>query len=250
MRLTQWASDPTLAPPPIPLSTDIVNSSNVAYRVGAIPPLAIADDLAAAGLTFAPGRGNGYRRNGESIDPYNLGDLVADVFADASRALRYYLDTDERMLTIQAEERLRDAIPFRDRDERALAARGAISSRIRALETPLLFTRADLVLAADSLAATARSIRGIRYVREEAIRRFRSALPPPARQGPATPGDVDKFLANHPPGLALRADLHRAALAAGLNVGSRTLYAAATERGWRLTRRKGYAYFDVPASAP
>jgi hypothetical protein len=248
MRLATWAYDPlSNGPPPIPLSTDVVNASNPGYRVGAIPPRALADDLAALALSYEPGRGNGYRRHGERIDPYEIGDLIAELFDDAAIALRYFLDTDERMLRVKAERAQLDALPFRDRDEAYFSATQEIRHRLEHLEANLPHSRAALELAADSLAATAGSIRGILYVRREAVRRFRSAMPSPPRSRPSSMAAVAAFLQSVPSGEVIsRTDLHADATAAGLFVGSRTLYAAAARLGWPLIHRKGYAYFRVP----
>ena len=247
MRLTEWASDPlSSGPPPIPFTTDIVNSSNSAYRVGAIPPEALAEDLTARGLTYANGRGNGYRRNGDSIDAYRVGDVIADVFTDAAECLGYFLATSEPMLSVKAAMDELHRTPLRDNWEVAYSRRSQLSERVSSLERSLPVSYATLDLARDSLARTARSIRGIRYVREEAVRRFREVLPSPPRTRPASRSEIVAFLMALPPGPILRPALHAEAVDAGLVVGARTLYAAADALGWRLTRRKGLAYYCVP----
>lgn len=249
MRLVDWAADPlTSGPPPIPLSTDVVNASNCAYRVGAIPPAALAEDLAAAGLTCSPGRGHGYRRHGERIDSYEVGDVIADIFAEAAIVLDYFLATDPAMLAIaEAEKELSDLMhrPYREVWEHPEEVQRA-RLRVAEAQKGLPLTRAQLVLVQQSLAATARSIRGILYVRTEAVRRFRSAIPAPARPRLSNPADVDRFLDSVPPGLIARTDLHADAKAAGLTVGSHTLYAAASALGWQLVKRRGHMFFRVP----
>jgi hypothetical protein len=243
MQLIDWAAHPLESGPPIPLTTDVVNSSNRAYRVGAIPSSALAEDLTAARLTYSPGRGNGYRRHGERIDSYFVGEIIAEIFADAADTLRRFLDTDPVMCRVADYEDALAAVPFRDSPEYS-AERRRIIRQIETAESGHTVTRRDLELAAQSLTATSRSVRGIEYVRREAIRRFRSVLPPPPLTPPTM--SVDDFLASVPPGPIARPDLHAAALTAGLEVGSRTLYAAADALGWPSANRRGVRRYRVP----
>lgn len=248
MRLTDWALAPLDSPPPIPLNTDVVSWSNDGYRVGAIPPEAIADDLATLGLTYSPGRGHGYKLRGERVDSYAVGDLIADVFAEAAASLRYFLGTDETMLAIAADEAERDRIPFRDSHE-FRDARALITQRIQAAESTLPFSRTDLEIAASSLARTGRDIRGILVVRTEAIRRFRAVIPAPRARRTARAAleaDVAAFLASVPGGAIPRGDLHADAIAAGVEIGSQTLYRAADALGWPLVKRRGVYCYRVP----
>ncbi|MBT2499795.1 hypothetical protein J7E25_11885 [Agromyces sp. ISL-38] len=227
-----------------------MNASNPAYRVGAILPAAIADDLAASGLTFSPGRGHGYRLRGVHIDSYRAGDVIEGIFAEAAAGLRYYLDTDPVMLAIAADEAALLALPYRDRDADRARARSVIASRIEAAEASLPISRAQLVLARGSLAATARSVRGVEAVRREALRRFRSVIPAPASGATASSAELDAFLLSLPPGPIARPELHAAALAAGLTVGPRTLYAAADALGWPVAVRRGVRRYRVPSATP
>lgn len=233
-------------PPPIPFDTPIVNASNTGYAVGAIPTAALAADLAASGLTYSPGRTHGYKRHGERLDSYAVGDVIADVFADAALVLDYFLATDDVMLAIAADEAALKRLPFRDfRDEYA-DARADLKASIAAASADLPHTRRQLVDAAASLALTARSIRTRPAVRAEAIRRFRAVIPAPARPQLAGPAAVSAFLATVPAGLIARPDLHELALGAGLTIGSRTLYAAAADHCWPVVKRDGYPFFRVP----
>ncbi len=248
MRLSDWAADPHASgPPPIPLMTDVVNSTNVGYRVGAIPPSALADDLAAAGLTYSPGRGHGYRRHGEPIDSYLVGDVIADVFQDSADCLGYYLDTDPIMSAIRDDEAALARLPYRDRTDDFHSTRRDLRRRIADAEAPLSISYAQLALVRDSFAATGRSVRGIPFVRTEALRRFRSVIPAPVRVTTASPVEVLAFLESFPGGALLpRPALHEAATKSGLSVGARTLYEAADAAGWTLTRRKGLHHYRAP----
>ena len=247
MRLTAWASAPlTHRPPPVPFSTDVVNTTNPAYRVGAIPALAIADDLAAAGLTYRPGRGNGYARHGQPFDRYAVGDVIAEVFDDAATVLRYFIETDSTVLAVEAAEARVRSIPFRDTDDPVYTASraSAVAARDHAAAR-LTVSREQLLLTADSFAATARSVRGVLFVREEAIRRFRVGIPSPRHSRQSSPAEIDAFLGSYS-GVVPRTALPEDATAAGLRVGSRTLYAAADALGWHLVKRRGDRYYRVP----
>lgn len=247
MRLTDWAIAPlTSGPPPIPLTTDTVNSTNNGYRVGAIPPEAIAADLAALGLTYSPGRGHGYKLRGERVDAYAVGDLIADIFTEAAELLAYFLDTDDAMLAIAATEAEHDRIPYHWDDE-TLDARRAVRRRIEAAEAALPIRHSQLLLAAESLAETGRGIRGFYAVRTEAIRRFRAVIPAPARASRlSTATSVDAFLASVPAGDVARPALYDDAVAAGVEAGSRTVYAAADALGWPVVTRRGVRFYRVP----
>ncbi|MFF1635932.1 hypothetical protein [Leifsonia sp. NPDC058248] len=226
-----------------------MNSTNNAYRVGLIPPQALAADLAASGLTYSPGRGHGYRLNGAHVTPYDVGDVIADIFSGAAEVLGYYLNTDPVMLAVELDETLLARMPFRDADDDRARARDTIRRRIDAAESGLSISRDQLVLAQESLAQTASTIQGIQYVRQEAVRRFRSAIPAPPRQRVDGHLAVSVFLLAQPEGLIARKALHEAALAAGLSVGSRTLYAAADALGWAIVTRRGTRFYSVPGTA-
>ncbi|MBT2516285.1 hypothetical protein J7E29_02455 [Streptomyces sp. ISL-90] len=228
-----------------------MNASNTAYRIGAIPPVAIADDLAASGLTFSPGRGHGYRLRGVHIDSYRAGDVIERIFANAAASLRHYLDTDPVMRAIASDEAARVALPYRDREDAARTrARSFYAARVQAAEARLPISRAQLEIAQQSLSATARSVRGIAAVRAEALRRFRSVIPAPASGTTASSAELDRFLRSLPPGPIARPELHAAALAAGLTVGPRTLYAAADALGWPVAVRRGVRRYRVPSATP
>lgn len=247
MRLTDWAAAPLWSPPPIPIATDTVSATNMAFRVGAIPAAALADDLAALGLTYSLGRGNGYRRHGVPIDSYLVGDLIADTFRDAALVLDYFLDTDPAMHSIGVAREQLSRLPYRDRDEARAEERRRVSDRITDAERDLPLTYTDLALARVSLSETARSIRGLAFVRTEAVRRFRSVIPAPTRPGYVSPAALSAFFSVFEAGeLIARPALHDLATEAGLAIGSRTLYAAAEAHGWQGSRRNGLAFYRVP----
>ena len=246
MRLTHWAAAPLASPPPIPLTTDAVSEHNLAYRVGAIPVEALAADLIAAGLTYAEGRGNGYARNGKPVDPYIVGELIADMFSDSASILDYVLETDPVLTQLTADRERLAGVSYGARHGERAEECAALSLRIEDTARALPTSDVELALVARSLHATARLIRGFPSSRSEAVRRFRSAIPrPECLAGPSL--SVDEFLASVPPGPIARPDLHAAALAAGVAGGSRTLYAAADALGWPLATRRGVRRYRVPA---
>jgi hypothetical protein len=248
MQLTEWARAPeTSGPPPIPLWTDVVSNTNPAYRVGLIPPAALADDLAAAGVTYSTGRGLGYRLNGATTDTYAVGEVIANIFAEAASNLSQFLTCDPAMQAIRLYEAALDRVGFGDRDARRDAERARLHALIESESAPLPFSFATLDQVQHSLSATGRSIAGTRRVRDEAVRRFRDVIPAPVRPPKADDSAaVLAFLLTLPPDTVIaRPDLFEAAASAGLAVGPRNLYAAADALGWAVVRRKGYPFYRV-----
>ena len=246
MRLTDWATAPQSAPPPIPLATDAVSASNFAYRVGAIPPDALRADLAAAGLTYSLGRGNGYRRHGQPLDAYLVGEVIADTLDDAASLLSTYLADNPTMRSVGAAREALARMPYRDGQLAHNAERERLAQRLSTATRGLAVSYDELELVARSLFATARMIRGYPSVRSEAVRRFRSVISAPALPT-ISALSVGEFLASVPPGPIARPDLHAAALASGVAVGSRTLYVAADALGWPSANRRGVRRYRVPA---
>lgn len=230
--LSGWAANPHGAPP-IPFDTPTVGRSSEAYAVGAIPPAALAQDLAAAGVGFAPGRGGGYRLHGRPVDRYALGDVIAEQFSTAADLLRYFLGTDDRALAVTAAEAAAAAAPFRDdaaahAESARLRARREVAAATFEAATGLPFDALPLVAA--SLDATARSILRIQAVRFEAVRRFAQALAP-TRAPASTEAELIAFLCALPETRIKRSSLPTLAAEAGLTVGDRTLYALAGRPG-------------------
>lgn len=246
MRLSEWAAAPLGAPPPIPISTDAQSATDFGYRIGQIPPEALADDLASVGLTFEP-ETNVFRLAGERFDRYAVGDLIANIFAEAGRVLDAYLVTDQTMLSIAADQKLLAGLPYNVRFGERESDFARVAQRIEDISRSLPLTFEQLAVVARSFTATARLIRGFPTPRSEAVRRFRSVVPAP--RGSSLPAmTVDEFLATVPAGPIARPDLHAAALAAGVVVGSRTLYAAAEARDWPVATRRGVRRYRVPES--
>jgi hypothetical protein len=91
MLLYDWAASPFGQPPPIPFDTPTLDSraheTYAPFAVASFPVHALHDDVAALGLTYATGRGNGYRLNGLPADVYTATDPLIAILDETGRML-------------------------------------------------------------------------------------------------------------------------------------------------------------------
>lgn len=89
MHLYEWAASPFGKPPPIPFETPTIDSSAeyAPLAVAALPAEAFRDDVAALGLTYSQGRGNGYRCRGLPVDVYTATDPIIALIDEAGALL-------------------------------------------------------------------------------------------------------------------------------------------------------------------
>lgn len=180
MRLREWARAPFDAPPPIPFDTPCKGDG---YAIPALPPEALADDLADLGLTYATGRGNGYRLKGRPVNHMTATDPIAALLEDAAATLRATLAADpvtRRMRQLEA-ERARLALPVARRDAAAIARLEAIDRELAELATRHEIHPDELAESARRLARTARAITASESARYTLLRRVRDTLKPATR---------------------------------------------------------------------